>query len=246
MIKFLRSPLFRISFSMVMLVISLLLASEFLGLFPNSDNARLSERKFTVETLAVHVAMELDNSVGQGSDEISELLRSTVQRNSIVKSVAVRKGDGSLLDVYGSHDSNWTLKQGDRSTPTQVQVPLFEGKEQIASVEIRFAGLNEGMSLWERRASFPAVILFVALSGFFAFCMFLKRTLRELDPDAVIPERVKKALDTLAEGLLIVNRDDQKILPVKTAMSLNGNSKKTKYCHGMICCTAVNWLRARA
>ena len=194
---------------MVMLVISLLLASEFLGLFPNSDNARLSERKFTVETLAVHVAMELDNSVGQGSDEISELLRSTVQRNSIVKSVAVRKGDGSLLDVYGSHDSNWTLKQGDRSTPTQVQVPLFEGKEQIASVEIRFAGLNEGMSLWERRASFPAVILFVALSGFFAFCMFLKRTLRELDPDAVIPERVKKALDTLAEGLLIVNRDGE-------------------------------------
>jgi len=194
---------------MVMLVISLLLASEFLGFFPNSNNAHLSERKFTVETLAVHVAMELDNSSGQGSDEISELLRSTVQRNNIVKSVAVRKRDGSLLDVYGSHDNNWTLKQGDRSTPTQVQVPLFEGTEQIASVEIRFAGLNEGKSLWDRRASFPAVILFVALSGFFAFCMFLKRTLRELDPDAVIPERVKKALDTLAEGLLIVNRDGE-------------------------------------
>jgi len=194
---------------MVMLVISLLLASEFLGLFPNSNNARLSERKFIVETLAVHVAMEMDNSSGQGSAEISELLRSTVQRNNIVKSVAVRKGDGSMMDVYGSHDSNWTLKLGERSTPTQVQVPLFEGKNQIASVEIRFAGLNEGLSLLDRRASFPSVILFVALSGFFAFCMFLKRTLRELDPDAVIPERVKKALDTLAEGLLIVNRDGE-------------------------------------
>ena len=194
---------------MVMLVVSLLLASQFLELFPDSDNARLSERKFTVETLAVHVAMELDNSSGQGSDEISELLRSTVQRNSIVKSVAVRNEDGSLLDVYGSHDSNWTLKRGDRSTPTQVQVPLFEGTKQIASVEIRFAGLNEGLSLWDRRASFLSVILFVSISGFFAFCMFLKRTLRELDPDAVIPERVKKALDTLAEGLLIVNRDGE-------------------------------------
>ena len=67
---------------MVMLVVSLLLASQFLKLFPDSDNARLSERKFTVETLAVHVAMELDNSSGQGSDEISELLRSTVQRTA--------------------------------------------------------------------------------------------------------------------------------------------------------------------
>jgi len=175
MIKFLRSPLFRISFSMVMLVISLLLASQFLKLFPDSNDARLAERKFVVETLAV---------------QISELLRNTVQRNSIVKSVAVRKADGNLLGAYGSHDSNWTLKKGDRSTQTQVQVPLFDGADHIASVEIRFAGLNEGKTLLDRRASFGSVVAFVAVSGFFAFCMFLKRTLRELDPDAVIPERV--------------------------------------------------------
>ena len=115
-----------------------------------------------------------------------------MQRNKIVKSVAVRRADGSFIDAYGSHNDNWTLKQGDRSTHTEVQVPLFEGKSQIASVEIRFAGLNEGLSLLDRRASFASVIAFVALSGFFAFCFFLKRTLRELDPDAVIPERVKK------------------------------------------------------
>ena len=192
-----------------MLVISLLLASEALGLFPNTSKARLAERKFIVETLAVHVAIEMDKSSATGSEEISELLRTTVQRNKIVKSVAVRRADGSFIDAYGSHNDNWTLKQGDRSTHTQVQVPLFEGKSQIASVEIRFAGLNEGLSLLDRRASFASVIAFVALSGFFAFCFFLKRTLRELDPDAVIPERVKKALDTLAEGLLIVNREGE-------------------------------------
>ena len=192
-----------------MLVISLLLASEAIGLFPNTSKARLAERKFIVETLAVHVAIEMDKSSATGSEEISELLRTTVQRNKIVKSVAVRRADGSFIDVYGSHNDNWTLKQGDRSTHTEVQVPLFEGKSQIASVEIRFAGLNEGLSLLDRRASFASVIAFVALSGFFAFCFFLKRTLRELDPDAVIPERVKKALDTLAEGLLIVNRDGE-------------------------------------
>ena len=104
---------------MVMLVVSLLLASEFLGLFPDSDDARRSERKFIVETLAVHVAMEMDNSNGVASDEISELLRSTVQRNNIVKSVAVRQADGKLMSAYGSHDSNWTLERGERSTPTQ-------------------------------------------------------------------------------------------------------------------------------
>jgi len=185
MIKFLRSP------------------------FPNSDNAKLSERKFIVETLAVHVAMEMDTSSGQASAEISELIRSTVQRNNIVKSVAVRKSNDQLLESYGNHESDWTLGRDESSTPTQVQVPLFDGNNKIASVEIHFAGLNEGLSLLDRRASFLSVILFVGFSGFFAFCMFLKKSLRELDPDAVIPERVKKALDTLAEGLLIINRDGE-------------------------------------
>lgn len=206
MIKFLQSPLFRISFSMVMLVISLLLASEFLGLFPKSNTNALTERKFIVETLAVHVAMELEQ---ENNEKISELLRTTVTRNSIVSSVAVRRADGSFIDAYGSHQENWTLGTLEKSTPTQVQVPLYEGTHQVATVEIRFKGLTEGLSLLDRRASFASVILFVALSGFAAFCMFLKRTLRELDPDAVIPERVRKALDTLAEGLLIINRDGE-------------------------------------
>lgn len=206
MIKFFQSPLFRISFSMVMLVISLLLASEFLGLFPKSNTNALTERKFIVETLAVHVAMELEQ---ENNEKISELLRTTVTRNSIVSSVAVRRADGTFIDAYGSHQENWTLEPQEKSTPTQVQVPLYEGTNQIATVEIKFKGLKEGLSLLDRRASFASVILFVALSGFAAFCMFLKRTLRELDPDAVIPERVRKALDTLAEGLLIINRDSE-------------------------------------
>jgi diguanylate cyclase (GGDEF)-like protein/PAS domain S-box-containing protein len=206
MINFLKSPLFRISFSMMMLVISLLLASDFLGLFPKHDNNALTERKFIAETLAVHVAMELEQ---EDAEKISELLRTTVTRNSLVDSVAVRRADGTFIDSYGNHQQYWNLESSDKSTPTHVQVPLYEGENQIATVEIRYQGLNAGRSLLDRRASFASVILFVAISGFAVFCVFLKKTLRELDPDAVIPERVRKALDTLAEGLLIINRDGE-------------------------------------
>ncbi|MEM7257916.1 MAG: diguanylate cyclase, partial [Pseudomonadota bacterium] len=206
MISFIKSPLFRISFSMVMLVISLLLAADFLGLFPKLDNNALTERKFIAETLAVHVAMELEQD---DEEKISELLRTTVTRNALVESVAVRRGDGTFVDSYGSHQQNWNLEPTDRSTPTHVQVPLYEGDNQIATVEIRYKAISAGQSLIDRRASFASVVIFVAISGFSAFCVFLKRTLRELDPDAVIPERVRKALDTLAEGLLIINRDGE-------------------------------------
>ncbi len=206
MINFIKSPLFRISFSMMMLVISLLLASDFLGLFPKHDSNALTERKFIAETLAVHVAMELEQ---ENDEKISELLRTTVTRNALVASVAVRRADGTFVDSYGSHQQNWNLEPTDRSTPTHVQVPLYEGDQQIATVEIRYQSSSAGQNLIDRRASFASVVIFVSISGFGAFCVFLKRTLRELDPDAVIPERVRKALDTLAEGLLIVNRDGE-------------------------------------
>ena len=206
MTNFLKSPLFRISFSMTMLVISLLLASDFLGLFPKHDSHAVNERKFIAETLAVHVAMELEQ---ENAEKISELLRTTVTRNSLVESVAVRRADGSFIDSYGNHQQYWDLDTTAKSTPTHVQVPLYENENQIANVEIRYQALNAGRTLLDRRASFASVIVFVTISGFSVFCIFLKKTLRELDPDAVIPERVRKALDTLAEGLLIVNRDSE-------------------------------------
>ncbi|MGB5325035.1 MAG: EAL domain-containing protein, partial [Pseudomonadales bacterium] len=49
------------------------------------------------------------------------------------------------------------------------------------------------------------VILYMIPAGFLAYLLFLKRALQELNPDAVIPERVSAALDTLAEGLLIID-----------------------------------------
>jgi len=139
MINFIKSPLFRISFSMTMLVVSLLLACDFLGLFPSNKNDELAERKFVAETLAVHVAMELEE---QSDEKISELLRTTVTRNPYVESVAVRRVDGTFIDTYGSHDEFWTLKPDERSTPTQVQVPLYVGDSHKATVEIGFRGLD--------------------------------------------------------------------------------------------------------
>ncbi len=206
MIAFLRSPLFRISFSMVMLVISLLLASEFIGLFPGKQNSGLTQRKIIAEALAVHIALEME---APDSTKRAEILRTAVSRNEIVQSVAVRQTSGEIIDSYGSHRQHWTLGPNDNSTVTQVRVPLFNESRQVAAVEIIFQAPGTNQSLWDQRASFFSVVIFVAIFGFTAFCMFLKRTLKELDPDAVIPERVRTALDTLAEGLLIVNSDGQ-------------------------------------
>jgi diguanylate cyclase (GGDEF)-like protein/PAS domain S-box-containing protein len=49
---------------------------------------------------------------------------------------------------------------------------------------------------------------FTALAGFFGYGFILRRALRELDPGRAIPERVKTAFDTLAEGVLIIDEKE--------------------------------------
>ncbi|MCP3867601.1 MAG: PAS domain S-box protein [Gammaproteobacteria bacterium] len=101
----------------------------------------------------------------------------------------------------------WKLRSDEKSTLTQVQVPIFSDQSRWGTVEIGFSDLVDESKWLPVKSSFLLVILFVALSGFVAYLVFLKRTMRELNPDAVIPERVRSALDTLAEGLLIIGQD---------------------------------------
>ncbi|RZV50640.1 MAG: EAL domain-containing protein [Pseudomonadales bacterium] len=55
-----------------------------------------------------------------------------------------------------------------------------------------------------------------------AYRFFLKRALQELNPDAVIPERVSSALDTLAEGLLIIDENGMIVFSNKSFAEKTG------------------------
>ena len=202
--QFLKSPLVRISFSLAMLTVAMLLLTDLLGLVPDTKDAELRSRKVIAESLAVQLSTVIAERQLHG---VEEILRSVVERNRSVRSGAVRMGAGKLLAAYGEHAKHWTLRSGDKSTMTQVQVPLYDETGRWGSVELSFKALADQGGLLDFRSSFLTVILFVALVGFLAYLLFLKRTMRELNPDAVIPERVRKALDTLAEGLLVVDKD---------------------------------------
>ncbi len=202
--RFLKSPLVRISFGLAMLTVSMLFITDFIGLVPDTKSAEIQSRRVIAESLAVQLSNEITE---KRIHSIETTLRSVVERNEIVLSGAVRRSDGGLLAEFGGHAGNWTLGPKDKSTLTQVQVPIFNDRGRWGSVEISYADFSEKSNFLPFERSFLAVILFVALAGFIAYLAFLKRTMRELNPDAVIPERVRNALDTLAEGLLIVGQD---------------------------------------
>ena len=199
--EFWKSPIVRISFGLVIVTISALLLSDFLGLVPDTKRAEISSRKAIAESLAVQFSMVItDNQL----DSVQETLKLLVERNDDVKSAALRK-DGELIAGFGDHGENWTLKPEDNSTANQIQVPLFDGTGIWGTVELSFVDRVQSTRFF-LNGSFPAVVALVALCGFFGYFFFLKRALQELDPSAVIPERVRLALDTLSEGLIIVDQ----------------------------------------
>ncbi|MBQ0711589.1 MAG: sensor domain-containing diguanylate cyclase [Porticoccus sp.] len=203
MLKFFRSPLTRISFGLVMLTVAMLVTAAFLGLLPDTKTAEFESRKIISESIAVQVSTALIN---QQLDGASDALDSVVKRNTGILSAAIRKSNGVVLVAFGHHEKNWTLLQQGKSTLRQIQVPIFNNEGRWGAVELRFSDAGD-VSWFPYKGSLVAVILFVAVVGFVTYMLFLKRTMRELDPNQVIPERVRMALDTLSEGLLIIDHE---------------------------------------
>ncbi len=199
MIKFIKSPLTRLSFGLVMVTISVLLVSDMLGMIPDTKKSELQSRKVIAESLAIQLSTAISAKM---QNTVEEILRAIVNRNENILSAGIRNAQGQLLFDIGNHLTRWTLKPNDRSTTTQVQVPIFNEQGRWGTAELKFTTSNE-IVFW--KSSFLAVLLLVAISGFIGYLLFLKRSLRELDPGAVIPDRVRIALDTLSEGLLIID-----------------------------------------
>ena len=56
------------------------------------------------------------------------------------------------------------------------------------------------------------------------FILWLRRVLTHLDPSRVVPPRVRAALDTLAEGLLVVDNTGRIVLANKAFVDTVGGS----------------------
>lgn len=202
------SPALRISLSLVLLTISILLFADLLGLIPERSAIVLDARKKFSESLAVQLT-----SLAQKRDvsTIKQTVNAVVERNDDVLSAAIRIVDQTLLAQAGEHQQHWREPLSGYSTLTHVQIPIYRQNKPWATLEVRFAPLTpRGPPFWMN--SFFKLLGFVTVIGFIVYLLFMKRTLRYLDPSAVIPERVKSALDVLVEGVLLVDEKDRIVL----------------------------------
>ncbi|UCH48501.1 MAG: response regulator [Betaproteobacteria bacterium] len=203
------------------LAATLLLASAAIGLFPDREGAIRDGRVSVGEALAAgSIAV-----IAQGDrTTLYDFLEFAMERNPEIQSAAVRAVDKSLVASVGAHDSNWVDMRREWVSNSQVQVPIMDGTQRWGQLELRYTPIrpNGLAGLWAN--PLLQLTLFVALAGIVAFYLYLGRVLQHLDPSRAVPGRVRAALDTLTEGLLVIDRKRDIVLANEAFASFVGRT----------------------
>ena len=218
------TPAMRLCIALVLLTVNLLFVANFIGLIPDVSKSKLELRKVLSESLALQFCAAAE----KGSVQIIQnTLRAVVERNEDIRSAAIRTHEGKLIALAGEHLAHWKAPVDGKSTPNQVQTPVYRKGEKWATVELRFAPIWMDSLASGFTDSFVGLLVFVGLSSFVSYLFLIKRTLRELDPSAVIPDRVQNAFNVLQEGVLILDDKEQILMANKAFAKLFDRSPET-------------------
>ncbi len=185
-----------------------LLALTTVGLIPDPRNSEIRRRSLIAEDLAVagHTMMSQKASGGSAA----QALRSLAARHPDVLSVRIVRAGGEVLFDYRDPDVQHASSAASTIGPNTVTVPLLRDNKLWGETLVDFAPVREAATLSILGIQLPA---FVPLAGccMFALCfLYLSWIFRHQDQGAdEIPEHVRQTLDTLVEGVLLLNKNDK-------------------------------------
>ncbi|UVT18917.1 MAG: PAS domain-containing protein [Nitrospira sp.] len=203
-------PLVWISFGLVSLTISLMLAGySLVDLVPSHDRQVFEYRRDLVESLAVQYSALAERDQ---VETIHFAMKTLATRNQNILSLALLQKTGVVVAQVGDHEQVWVQPPGDQSTLQFLQVPIFSADQPWGVLQIAFR--ESETSGIRRFLTDPWVqfLAFVSVMGFIGYLLFMKRTLRQLDPSGIVPTRVKAALDALTQGVVMIDTQDLIVL----------------------------------
>ena len=200
---------FHIALGQAFIVVSLLLSAQFIGLVPDRVGAIRESRASLAEAIAVN------SSVFITQKDIVRLkadLELIVARNDDIQSAALKYKNGQSIVLIGNHDQYWQTDSDEYSSESQLLIPIWSGKNKWGSIELKFDQLSENGWRGIIFSTEVKLILFIAILSFISFYFYLSKMLRQLDPSQAVPGRVRSALDTLTEGLLVIDPNEYIVL----------------------------------
>lgn len=197
----------RICLALMGLTLCALWTAECVGLLPNHAAAVVQGRAKLCECVGLNCLR-----AAQRGDwaTLRADLRTLKERNPEIESAAVRAADGRLRVEIGDHARHWP-SGATCPTATFMQVPILMDNQPWGTVEVRFAAARQ----WGPRGrllTLAALSVFVGAVAFLTFYLYLRRVLRQLDPGHALPHRVRVTLDTLAEGVVVLDPHQRIVL----------------------------------
>ena len=208
------SPKNRIATGLTGAVIAVICLARVGGYIPDRTGLLSKSRSDLAETVALgSSSLIMSNDV----QSLNSFLQGVASRNQDIQSFGVRTDEGELVAQVGDH-LLWDRMEGDHSNASQIQVPIYQSQdEKWGTVEIRFTDQTSGLFGILQALSFGQMF-FIGSSCFLLFNFILGMVLKHLDPSKAVPQRVRDALDNLAEGLLILDTKNN-ILLANTAFA---------------------------
>jgi len=112
----------------------------------------------------------------------------------------------------GDHAGHWHLAPGAGSSLENVRAAILANGQPWGELQLSFRPVVPRTLLgWLSQPVMLGVALMSVL-GLVVFQLYLRRAMRYLDPSHAVPERVRAALDTLTEGVLVLDTSHHVLL----------------------------------
>lgn len=227
---------FRIAVALVCVGLSLILGAQWFGFIPDAAAIQVRARGTQCEAIAINAAAMVRQ---QKWHELQAVLSAIVERDEDLLSVGVRSDAGQLRLQTAGHETYWApdtapaqnISVADRQLPdnrlpeapvaaeqvaanlipvAQVQIPIQLHGQPWGRMELCYQHQSSGAALLHHPLA--QLLGFFSIAGLCAYTFLTARMMGLLNSTQVVPDRVRNALDTLAEGLLVLDERHQIVL----------------------------------
>ncbi len=202
----------RIALTLGLIAVSVIWIAHGLKLIPDSVQEQVQARLQFCDSLAVTAASFADQ---HDSSELESIVDRLGNRIDGLQSIRIVKGNEKIAE-WGEHPEDWQpSREHDASTSERMVVAILANNKVWGQVQVSFIKLN-------RINTFRSIILILFMGSAVTLLawLFLYRTLKYLNPSKVVPNRVRNALDVIAEGLVLQDVRGQIVMANRSFMSI--------------------------
>ena len=216
-------PVGRICIGLVSLTLFLLFVADLLfGVLRDDIELAQRVRKGITEDMAIQLAVLIQK---EDKDSIQRTIDALSSRDGEITSVGIRRTSGDVYIQTADHDRYWVPLKDAKSTITHVAVPVYAGNVVWGNVEVSFRPVVPKTVLGWVKHPLLLLLAVMVVGGFLLYYWYMRRVLEHLDPTKAIPDRVRKALDTLTEGVIVLDTNGRVVLANEAFRELHGEDK---------------------